>query len=216
MNIDSQTGNTLILFSSLFETGGIQRYNKQLCDAFLSEFPNHSFTAVLLDPVGVENGDIDMWENIRIKFIRGIRSHFLRKFLYVVYVAFLTIKESPTFLICAHPGLSFIGFFAKKIFGLKYAVVTYGKDVWDVERGIKYIGLKEAEIIVTISKHTKDRMILNGIGEEKIKIVPCATDHSLFCPKPINEKMAEQFHPDKKTILFTSGRISSLERYKGA
>ncbi len=213
MTENVQTGKALVLFSSLFETGGIQRYNKHLCDAFLTQFPNTSFTGILLDPVGLKSGD--KWKNIRIKFIGNIKNGFLRKSLYAFYVGFLIVRNPPSFLICAHPGLSSIAFFAGKIFGIKYAVVTYGTDVWGVDRGLKFIGLRSAALIVTISRYTKDVMISNGINAEKIKIIPCAADLSLFKPDPVNKKMAGRFHADTKTILFTSGRICSLERYKG-
>ena len=157
----------------------------------------------------------DRWKNISIKFLRNVTNPLLRKFLYVFYVAVLIIKEAPDLLVFAHPGLGSIAFFIKKILGLKYAVVTHGTDVWDIDRGFKYIGLMNADLIITVSKYTKDKMISNGIDGDKIKIIPNTIDLSLFAPKPTNEKMAEQFRVGNKTILFTSGRISSLERYKG-
>ncbi len=213
MKNNIRIGNTLFLFSSLFETGGIQRYNKHLCDAFLSEFPKHSFTAVLLDPIAAKK--IDRWENIHIKFIRNIPGNFFKKIIYAFHVLFLVIVNRPIFLVCAHPGLCPIAFFMKKIFGIKYAVLTHGTDVWYMKKGIKLKGLENADLIITVSRYTKEKIMSYGIDDNKIKVIPDTVDLSLFCPKPINEKMAEQFQPDKKTILFTSGRISSLERYKG-
>lgn len=213
MDKKTKTKKTLILFSSLFETGGIQRYNKHLCDALSREFPDNYFTAALLNPVGVK--DHDRWSNINIKFIKNIPGQFLKKVMYVFYSVMLVLINFPRFIICAHPGLSPITFCIKKVFKIKYAVLTHGTDVWDLYDGLKLKALKNADLVITVSRHTKDIMISNGIDSNKINIIPDTVDLSLFAPKPLNEKMAKRFQADKNTILFTAGRISSLERYKG-
>ena len=213
MDKKTKTKKTLILFSSLFETGGIQRYNKHLCDALSREFPDNYFTAVLLNPVGVK--DHDRWANVSIKFIKNIPGQFFKKVMYVFYSIMLVLINSPRFIICAHPGLSPITFYIKKIFKIKYAVLTHGTDVWSLDGGLKLKALKNADLVVTVSRYTKDIMISSGISSNEINIIPDTVDLSLFTPKPLNENMKRRFQADKNTIIFTAGRISSLERYKG-
>ncbi|MDD5449789.1 MAG: glycosyltransferase family 4 protein [Candidatus Omnitrophica bacterium] len=204
---------TLILVSDIFNIGGIQQYNKLLCGAMETAFRGSDFTAVSL--WDTDRHGAGLWRNIKIVYCGMSRITFLRKAVFVVKTAIAVFKEKPGFLICAHRDFAHLALLLKKIFGLKYAVVTYGTDVWKLKRGLKYSGLKNADVITAISRYTKNAMVQNGISQDRIRFLKCAIDTSLFRQKPKNEKLIDDLKIRNKRVLLTVGRISSEDKYKG-
>lgn len=203
----------LILFSDVFNVGGIQRYNKHLCDALETEFSNYEFTGISL--WDLRKNESKQWSNIKIIYFGKLNLVFLKKMLYVFSAMLALIKERPHFLICAHKDFGHLALFFKKIFGLKYGVITHGTDVWGLKRGMKYAGLKHADIITAVSQYTKDRMIKNGIDENKIRLLQDTIDTSLFYRKAINQNLIDDLRLRNRRVLLTVGRVSSAEKYKG-
>ena len=187
--------NVLILFTDLLRTGGIQTYNRQLYNTLKSEFSQTRFIAVSL--------------------YGRRKNRSLQKISFVIKAILATFLYKPQFLICAHVDLSPIALFLKKTCSLRYAVLTHGIDVWGLRQGVKYAGLNNADIIITVSRYTKDRMVGNGIDKDKIKLLQDTVDTSLFYPKSADKNLLAGLKIENKKILLTVGRISSSERYKG-
>lgn len=204
--------NILLLFIDIVEERGIQNYNRHLLDALEAGFPGLGFTAVFLR--GQETGCGKRWRNVEMKFCGISPNVFLRKLLFVFNAAAGLMKR-PSFLIVAHADIAPIGLAMKKIFGLKYAVLTHGIDCWSVKKGIKHSALKNADLITAVSGYSRQRMIANGISADRIRLLPNAVDTSLFREGARDEGLLKRFALERKKILLTVGSVSSRERYKG-
>lgn len=205
---------TLLLFPDLFTIGGIQQYNRHLCDALASEFSFIEFTGIsLYDLRSNEAGH--KRPNIKISVSAKIKLKLIQKIFFVTKAILTVVKERPRFLICCHVDIAPLALFFKRFFYLKYAVLTHGTDVWYLKKGIKLEGLKNADTILTVSAHTKNKLIANNISECKIELLKDTIDTSFFHPKPINNKLVASLGLENKRILLTVGRTRSDERYKG-
>ena len=123
--------------------------------------------------------------------------------------------EKPRCIICAHKDFAPLALFFRKICNLRYIVLTHGIDVWDLKEGLKYNGLKNADMVVSVSQYTKDRIVENGIEESKIKLLQDTIDVSFFRRKDINQELLHKLTLGNRRVLLTVGRIDSSERYKG-
>jgi len=204
----------LMLFTDMYNHGGIQQYNRNLSAALASTFPDDRFTIISLhdspDAICAEKSD-----NIKIKFCGHLNSPWIRKAAFITETLYAYISHRPAFLICGHVDLSPLAFFMKKIFGLKYALLTHGTDVWTIKAGIKYMGFKNADMILTVSRYTKAKLVSNGVDARKIRYLPNAVDMSLFYPKDTNHMLRQKLGLINKRVLLTVGRMHPDEKYKG-
>src|SRR5437867_1595587 len=99
----------LFLTSDLSRVGGIQKYNNDLIRAF-REY------GVKIDLVELKSSDTFL----KIKFSLDF---FLTAFF-----------SRPNMIFCANINFSPLGFWAKKILGLKYALIFYGIEAWDIKK----------------------------------------------------------------------------------
>lgn len=205
---------TLLLFADLFTIGGIQQYNRQLCDALEKEFPEYEFTGLSLYDSG-KNKRVKNWHNIRMVYCGPINWKLARKIVFIFKAMMISVFERPAFLICSHIDLAPAAFLLKKVLNIKYVILAYGTDVWNVKNGIKYCGLKNAEMVITISRYTGGVLASNGIDEKKIKYLCNTFDSSLFRIRPRDKKLISGLGLENKKVILTVSRICSEEKYKG-
>ena len=204
---------SLILLTDLFPTGGIQTYNRYLCGALESEFSGDRVVVISL--YDSRKNKRKYWSNITIKYCDLIPIKWVQKILFISKAILTILMGKPQFLICAHIDLSPLALFLKKACCLNYAVLTHGIDVWELKRGIKYYGLTNANIITSVSQYTKERMVGNGVNENKIRLLQDTVDTDSFYPKAVDKNLLHGLRLENKRVLLTVGRISSSERYKG-
>lgn len=205
----------LLLFADLFTTGGIQQYNRHLCYALGKEFPDSKFTGLSLYD-SRKDRKAKNWHNIKMVYCGPISWKFARKMIFILKAAVISTLEKPDFLICGHIDLSPAALLLKKILNIEYILLAHGTDVWTVKNGIKYRALKNAAMIITVSRHTGSVLVSNGISEKKIKYLYNTFNSSLFRIRPLSGNSKAIFSPtDKKKVILTVGRIRSDERYKG-
>ncbi len=170
--------------------GGIEKYNRELMSA-LQESGADIFFAPL--------------------YGTGI----LQKISFVLRVFLKFLSFWPDVIICGHINFAPLGYLNKKIFRKNYVVLTYGIDVWNINKNqIKY--LKNAKIISTISAYTKSR-ILTAAPElkSKIFILPNAIDGDKFRPKQKSEELAKKLGVENSKVILTICRLAKSEGYKG-
>lgn len=205
----------LMLVVDMFNPGGVQQYTRDLCGALTDKFNESEFIVISLYD-SHDNPGAGHWKNMNIKFCaQGTGIKGISKILFIIKTALAIVRERPHFLICGHVDLSPLAVFLKKIFHLKYAVLTHGADVWDIKSGAKYRGLKNADIIVTVSRYTGRKLIANGIDENRIEYLSDMVDTSLFYPKRPEAGLIERLGLRDKRVLLTVGRLHPDERYKG-
>jgi len=204
----------LLLFADLLTIGGIQQYNRHLCDALEREFPDYEFTGLsLYDSTKFKKAKD--WRNIKMVYCGPINRRFVRKIIFILKAVMISVLEKPAFLICSHIDMTPVALLLKKVLNIKYILLTYGTDVWNVKRGIKYRGLKNAETIIAISRYTGGILVSNGIDEKKIRYLYNTFNSSLFRIRPSDKSLRAGQGPINKKIILTVGRIRSDEKYKG-
>ena len=123
-------------------------------------------------------------------------------------------------VILSHINILLVGFFIK-IFSprTKLILIAHGIEVWKTFPTWKKYALKKCDLILPVSKFTKDTMTrLNTFPEEQFKILNNCLDP--FLPEPLHgEKdknlLARYGFSDSHIILMTLTRLSAREKYKG-
>lgn len=202
----------LLLMPSLFTIGGIQKFSRNLFDALDLGFRENEFTAVLL--LDKKNNAFKIWRNFRLLFCGEIPGVFLKKVLFGLKASKVVLFRRPQYIICGHINLSWLVLFFKKTFAIKYVVIAHGKEIWEINKGVKFNALKNADLILAVSQYTKLRMMNNGISESKIEILCNAVDTDFFVPKARSVKLAENLKIATKKVLLTVARVVD-NRHKG-
>ncbi len=181
-----------ILFAAndLSKIGGIQKYNIDFLSA-------------------LENGD----DSVSVIELKG--RNFLSKVFFSFKVIIYGIFGKFNVLALAHINFLSLGYFLNLFFKKKFIVLTYGIDVWNLnKKQIQY--LKKAEKISVISKFTLDKIRTQVKNiDDKFFILPNAINGDEFFPKKKAEHLVKKYNLKNKKIIFTLCRISSLEKYKG-
>jgi len=127
----------------------------------------------------------------------------------------LFFMYKPRFVLCCHVHIAPLALFIKRVFGISYAVVAYGSDVWDLRKGVRLQALKKADLIISVSNYSKARMIDNGVSRETIMVLHPAVDVSFFRPHPPNRELLRRLMLENKKILLIVSRMDSREKQKG-
>jgi glycosyltransferase involved in cell wall biosynthesis len=104
-----------------------------------------------------------------------------------------------------------------RIFKIPYFTFAYGVDVWNLN-GLKLIGLKHSQGIVTISKYTKGVILeqLKNYSDDRIFMLYPTIVPERFKPGPKPEYLMKRWNINKDDkIILTVARLSKSEQYKG-
>lgn len=164
-----------------------------------------------------ENGIADGIKSYGYFFYRKGNESRTNRILRSVYNRFwkvlLTIKIALTahkydLIISGHPHLFRHVTLGGRLFSRrpKYWVWIYGLEVWGDMILPHKSALKTADMIVSISKYTADR-VSGLLGSTQITIIPPAVDTDYLIPGP-----KEKINRDEILIV---GRLAKTERYKG-
>ncbi|UEG49477.1 glycosyltransferase family 4 protein [Ferruginibacter lapsinanis] len=123
-------------------------------------------------------------------------------------------------VILSHINLLSVGYLIK-LFSpeTKLILITHGIEVWKPMTGLRKRMLAKCDLILPVSKYTKDVMVaLNNLPENKLHVLNNCLDP--FLPEPVRgEKssvlLARYGLKKEDTILMTLTRLSIKEKYKG-
>ena len=134
-----------------------------------------------------------------------------------IFLLFLTlkisIKERIDVIQCGVPlPVSLVAFILKLFLGKKYIVYTYAMDVIRPQRSwfrkkMLSIGLKNADVIFTISEYTKHKLLDLGISNQKIVKIPMGVDSKKFNPDVDPKKIEKKYNLENKKVILTVGRL---------
>jgi glycosyltransferase involved in cell wall biosynthesis len=182
----------LVLTSNLKRIGGIEQYNKNLLRA-LNELKENACP-------------------IELK-----KSNLFFKLFFIVQFIMKALTFRPDIIFCGHINFSPAVYFFKKIFGYNYIVFTHGIDVWNIKNNLKIKALKNANLAVSVSQYTAEKLkkqipSLNN----KIYFLPNTVDGEKFYSKEKTRNLFLKYNlsADNKIIL-TVARLSANEKYKG-
>lgn len=209
-------GTLNLWFPNLFEfKGGIQVYLQDILQIMQEKLPN-SYLCILdkLD----KSKPKDKFNSNNYSFIF---SGHLPKYLRTQHFAFNLIKTAilsrPKFILCGHINFAPVALLIRRLTGIPYGVIVYGVDAWEIQNKWQIKALHTAEIVISISIYTRDRLINEqNLPTDKIKILPVTFDENRFQPSPKPKYLLERYGlRSNQPIIFTVTRLSSEDGYKG-
>ena len=193
----------LVLATDIFSKGGIQEYTKNLIKALkgLHGIKNVYVASLLA-------GRHEELEEIHADLIGGPLNLFT-KLKFTIQSLYSVKKWGINLIVCNHVSLTPIANLAKRIFGTRCLVITYGIDVWGRLRKRDKAGLREADAVVSISGFTSQALVeSHRIDSNKIFLIPPCTDTERFFPEKPDEKLAKKHGLLNKRVLLTVGRLA--------
>lgn len=199
----------LFLAPQIFKgRGGIMQFNKDIIEALSDTNSNVVVISI--------NDDKDR-SNKNIRFISSAKPAILKKIIFLTHIIRQIFIFRPDIIICAHINFAPICRLLKNIFGIRYYVITYGIDIFNMS-GQKALGLIKADKIIAISRFTKDKILENisVLDRSKIFILPCTVKGDIFKPEPKPDYLRKRFNVSSNDkIILTVARLSGSEKYKG-
>ena len=203
---------TLKIFSA---TGGIEKVNRIAGKAFYeigTESGKKNFKLYSLYDNNKDNVANKYFCNSAFKGFNKHKSRF-------IYKSIRTGIKSDV-VVLSHINLLVVGFFIK-IFSpkTKLVLIAHGIEVWKTFPTWKKYIMKKCDLILPVSKFTKDTMIkLNRFPEEQYRILNNCLDP--FLPEPLHEEKSKDLLnkyglTKDNIILMTLTRLSAKEKYKG-
>jgi len=192
--------------------GGIQRYSRFLLEALLDVWPEQRYEVFLKNDQRHPTG------------LGGVRLHAtgrlprrLRSPGFAAQIASRALVDRPRLVIVGHLNFAVVSDWLDRYFGVPSWIVTYGIEAWGVERPALRRALARASCVVSISRYTAQRLILEqGLDPERLAILPCTFDPDLFQPRERSPRLLASLGLlPEQPILLTVARLAGRDRYKG-
>ena len=191
------------------QIGGIEKFNR----AFMKALNDTS-----IDNAKLKYAVLSLYDDkpdlryVESKYFHGCD----KNKIYFLFNSLVQIIRSDK-IILGHINLSVIGFIAK-LFSKEVILVAHGIEVWNADSSIKNYMLRNADLILSVSRFTKSKILeKSSINPEKIVVFPNTLDpYFKFnnTSQSIGLKKKYGIHSGSKIVL-TVSRLSSKEQYKG-
>ncbi len=188
----------LFAVSELFTTGGIQRFNKNLLDAWSEIGVN--LTVVTLNDLGAPQEILEKYPEFKIISCNKNKIKFVFKLLQLA-----TFRKFDK-IICGHINLSPVFFLIQKFTNNDNSAVLilHGIDVWDRVKGILRYSTKNFKKILAVSSYTLDSFFEQNRSVKK--------ELGYVFPNTININMEIKYIEKKRSEKFTLLSVSRLEK----
>lgn len=190
-----------------FKVGGIEKFNQAFCRA-LSDSP-HSFRAY-----SAYDSQHDE-RYVSAKSWKGFSGN-----LYLFTLQSLVAAYRSNLIVLGHINLAVLSVLIKWFFPNKRVwLIVHGVDVWSPMNYIKRKALNNADLILSVSRFTKNKVVkLHGVLPEKIVLFPNTLDPFWEAPATPqkNSYLTDKYAlPAATTLLLTVARIYTCDQYKG-
>lgn len=188
--------------------GGIQRYSLSLAEALGAAPSVHlSLTAAKHDRQAWRRGDI----------VCGTWPASTRTAAFASRLTWRTFWDRPDLIVMSHANFSRLALVLKKLTGVRYACVAHGVEVWGEAGRALAPGLRAADHVFAISRHTRGRLQADaGVSSGRISLLPDTFDEDRFRPGRKDEALLRSHGlPEDAKVVFSLGRLAAAEAYKG-
>lgn len=120
----------------------------------------------------------------------------------IIYTADITWMFTSQAVIAKHK-------FGKKVIALEWENIPFAHEENETVRDIKQLNRTLVDVFVAVTKRAKDALLLEGVPEDKIVIIPMGIDINRFTPDEETGKRTRKhlgIKEDEKVVLFT-GRM---------
>ncbi len=141
----------------------------------------------------------------------------LRSLCFALLTISRSLIERPNIIISTHARFSILARYLKKVAGIPYWVVAHGIDVWGLTNPALIRALRDANLILSVSSYTRNRLLAEQrLDRDKVIILPNTMDSARFNigPRPAHLLRRYGMASDARVIL-TVSRLNGEEKYKG-
>lgn len=200
-----------LCLTTFSQAGGIEKFNRCFLKALLEIQEEEPIYTTAMSPYD-NQADENYFKQKQFKGYKGSRISFINN-------AILQATKADTIII-GHLNLAPVGYLIRKLYpGKKIILITHGIEVWQPLTGLKKNMLEIADLILSVSNFTKQKLMdINGVPETKISIFPNTIDPYFPVPETFIANKEIRRHYDfgaTDPVLFTLSRLSGKEKYKG-
>lgn len=195
--------------------GGIQTYSVFLLRALQNLCPHVPYHVFLKNDV-YSRAKADGDSITKFSFA-GSWPEELRSLYFALLAVSRGLMERPGIIISTHAHFSPLAYYLKKVAGIPYWVVAHGIDVWGAPNPALKIALREADLILSVSDYTRDRLLSEQqLDQEKVIILPNTIDSTRFSIEPKPAYLMQRYGiASHQFVILTVARLDSREKYKG-
>lgn len=126
-------------------------------------------------------------------------------------------RERPRLVIAAHPNFAPLARLIKQSANIPNILLAYGIDAWHVHSPARRRALQEADLILSISRYTRDWLIEKiGVDARRVKLLAPTFSAERFNLSPKSPKLLQKHDLSADTpVILTVCRLADDERYKG-
>jgi glycosyltransferase involved in cell wall biosynthesis len=141
----------------------------------------------------------------------------LRPFAFTYTALTQSLLHPPALIICSHLHLATPALIPHFVRSIPFWVVAHGIEAWELTSPNCRYALAKAARILAVSGYTRARLLSHKfLDKHHIAVLPNTFDQEKFRIGPKPTYLLQRYNLDATTpVLFTLGRISSLEQYKG-
>lgn len=198
-------------------TGGIQTFSWSLIRSLLEQFPDAQVSVFSLHDINAPDFASEGRPGSLTFHSAGNWSFRFRTMRFTQQVFAAAVVQRPDLILSTHVNFTPVARWLKRLFGIRYAAVAHGIDVWDLTCRRTIQGMAGADAIFAVSRYTRQRMLAElPLKPEHIKILPNTVDADVFRPGPKPKALLKRFGlRQDQPVLLTITRLAGVERYKG-
>lgn len=133
---------------------------------------------------------------------------------YAAAALWLGQQVQPQVVFAGHVQFSALARWVARRSGARLVIQAHGIDVWSAPRAWDRAAVEAADLILTVSRDTRRRVLSwSAQVPERVRVLP-NTVRPLFAPGD-RQAARQRYAPDAERVIVTVGRLSPEERYKG-
>ncbi len=190
--------------------GGIQNFSYNFCKHL------KGFEIKVIAPYEPDAEKFDMSQSFIIKRVKAPP---FQKKIFILFMMFLSAMWDILFngynlIVCMHPFIAPMCAMIKVLLRIPYVSFAYGRELRSKNfQRFGRFGLKNGNLIITISEWTSKEVLKFGIRPEKIVKINPAVDPKKWEKIKSNRRIIEEYKLNDKRIILTVSRLE--DRYKG-
>ena len=191
--------------------GGIQSFSRALLTALRRELPANEIRVLLKN---------DLPESLPPSGRFAAYGHYSARFRNARFAADCLIcayRERPRLVIASHLNFGPLARMIKRSAQIPNILLAYGIDAWHVRSAARKRALRDADLVLSISRYTRDWLIEKiGVDSRRIALLAPTFSAEQFSIRAKSPKLLQKYRLSADApVILTVCRLANEERYKG-
>lgn len=207
--------NIHLWFPNIFEfKGGIQVYSTNLLYALQKNLLDYRYRVFLKHDTRAKPAFVGLKTDYHCTGLYPLR---FRTFFFASQVLLFGIFKRPSLVIATHLNFTQAAYWLNKITQVPYWAIAHGVEAWDIQSPGLQRALQQADLILSVSNYTRDRLLTEqSLDPKKIGLLPNTVDHQQFQIDSKPEYLLDRYGLSaQQPIILTVARLDRTEQYKG-